>query len=325
VIDQRSADVATERGSQLDRIRRNAEAEIARIAARSNGVIGVAAVHTTTGLSLAVNDALLFPMASTVKVPIAIAALAKIARGDGSLATMLSVEPKEMNPTGPIGDEFLHPGVSLSVANLLQPMITRSDNTATDIVLRFVGGQSAVRSYLDEVGVPEVNPVRTVREILAVLFGIQPAPDQSMRDAVRGLSADEKKALETRRQTLNLPYIEDERDQATPRGMLSLLLKLWNSDGIPPSVRDTLLPIMRSTTTGLRRIVARLPNGVTVADKTGTASGTANDVGFVTLPDDAGTVALVIFLKASPLPIAEREDVVADVARTIYDAFLLTR
>lgn len=309
----------------VDRLRANAEAEIARIAVRSNGVIGVAAEHTTTGALLAVNDDVLFPMASTVKVPIAIAALAKIARGEGSLSTMLTVEPREMNPTGPVGDEFLHPGVALSVANLLQPMITRSDNTATDIVLRFVGGQSAVRSYLGELGVKEIDPVRTVREILAALFYVEPAPDVSMRETLLRLSPDEKQALEIRRQSLNLPYIEDKRDQATPRGMLSLLLKLWNADGVPASVRDTLLPIMRATTTGLRRIIARLPNGVTVADKTGTASGTANDVGFLTLPQDGGTVALVIFLKASPLPIPEREDVIADVARTIYDAYVLSR
>ncbi|HEY8687458.1 MAG TPA: serine hydrolase, partial [Chloroflexota bacterium] len=132
-------------------------------------------------------------------------------------------------------------------------------------------------------------------------------------------------ALEARRQTLNRPYIEDPRDQATPRGMLALLLRLWTADGVPASVRDTLIPIMRGTTTGLRRMVARLPYGVNVADKTGTASGTANDVGFVTLPGDAGTVAVVIFIKASSLPVAEREDIIADVARTIYDFYVLSR
>jgi hypothetical protein len=45
----------------------------------------------------------------------------------------------------------------------------------------------------------------------------------------------------------------------------------------------------------------------------------------MTLPDDGGTVAVVIFLKASPQPIPAREDVIADVARTIYDAYVLSK
>ena len=35
-------------------------------------------------------------------------------------------------------------------------------------------------------------------------------------------------------------------------------------------------------------------------------------------------LALVVYVKASPLPAAEREDIIADIARTIYDYYVLT-
>ncbi|MCW3476695.1 class A beta-lactamase-related serine hydrolase, partial [Limobrevibacterium gyesilva] len=167
-------------------IRANAEAEIARIAGFAQGMVGVAARHLGTGQALALNDAAFFPMASTVKVPLALTILAMVDRGALGLATMVPVEPHEMNPSGPLGEEFLHPGVALSVANLLEPMITRSDNTATDVLFRLAGGPDAVAQHLDALGVAEVRPSRLIRDLLVALYGLAPpAPEASVRDALR--------------------------------------------------------------------------------------------------------------------------------------------
>jgi hypothetical protein len=42
----------------------------------------------------------------------------------------------------------------------------------------------------------------------------------------------------------------------------------------------------------LHRIGGRLPQGVAVADKTGSACGITNGVGLITLPEGAGTLAV---------------------------------
>jgi beta-lactamase class A len=105
--------------------------------------------------------------------------------------------------------------------------------------------------------------------------------------------------------------------------MLALLAKRHRR-GITPSNRDILLEIMSRTTTGMRRIRGRLPPGVAVADKTGSACGTTNDVGLITLPHGAGTLALVVYIKESPLPVPDREDIIAEISRLAYDYAMLT-
>ncbi len=306
-------------------LRANAEAEIARIAGYAQGAVGVAALHLESGRGLAHNDAEAFPMASTVKVPIAVTILDMVDRGVLALDTLVSVEPAEMNPSGPIGEEYRHPGVSLSVYNLLEPMITRSDNTATDVMFRAAGGPAAVQNHMRALGILDIRIDRNVRNLLLVLYGVDdPGPNVALIERLRGASAEEWAAMRTRAHSPNPAYFDDPRDQATPRSMLEVLRRIAQADGVSVAAREVLLGIMGRTSTGVRRIAGRLPQGVTVADKTGSAAGTTNDVGIVTLPDGRGRVALVVYVKASALEPAEREDLIADISRTVFDYFVLT-
>ncbi len=307
------------------KLRAAAEAEIARIAGFAQGTVGVAALHLESGRTLAFNDAETFPMASTVKVPIAVTVLDMVDRGALSLDTRLEVEPAEMNPSSPIAEEFRHAGVSLSVLNLLETMITRSDNTATDVMFRAAGGPEAVQGHMRALGITEMRITRTVRELLLVLYGMpDPGPGIGLIERMRAVDAAELEAMRTRAHSRNPTYSDDPRDQATPRAMLEVLRRIAQNDGVSEAARKVLLAIMHRTKTGLRRIRGRLPQGVTVADKTGSAAGTTNDAGIVTLPDGRGRVALVAYVKASALAPAEREDIIADIARTVYDYFVIT-
>ena len=73
---------------------------------------------------------------------------------------------------------------------------------------------------------------------------------------------------------------------------------------------------------GPLRIKGLLPPGTEVRHKTGTIGGTTNDVGIITLPGEAGHVALAIFVKGSRRPSADVEPVIAQIARAVYDYFL---
>jgi beta-lactamase class A len=213
--------------------------------------------------------------------------------------------------------------VSLSLVNLLEPMITRSDNTATDVLFRLAGGPAAVAAWLARQGIAGITPSRSIRDLLIVLYGLDPGPGVALRDALRALPPAEFAAAKQRAQGRNPAYSTDPRDQATPAAMVELLARLHHAQGISAAARDTLLPIMARTSTGLRRIEGRLPPGVKVANKTGSASGTTNDVGILTLPGALGSVALAVYVKDSALPPAGREDVIADLARAAYDYFVL--
>lgn len=48
------------------------------------------------------------------------------------------------------------------------------------------------------------------------------------------------------------------------------------------------------------------------------------DAGFVTLPAGRGTLALAVFVMGSRKDMATRDQVIADVARTVVDYFTIT-
>jgi beta-lactamase class A len=105
--------------------------------------------------------------------------------------------------------------------------------------------------------------------------------------------------------------------------MTRLLAKIWRGEALSRPNTDLLLDIMRRCETGENRIKGLLPSDVVVMHKTGTLNlGVANDVGIITLPNNAGHVALSVFVKESTLDIAAQERTIAHVARAVYDYFL---
>jgi heat shock protein HslJ len=102
--------------------------------------------------------------------------------------------------------------------------------------------------------------------------------------------------------------------------MLDLLMQIDSASAINKDSRDFLIASMSRTRTGAGRIKGLLPRGTPVAHKTGTISGVANDVGYVTLPDGR-RFAIAIFTASSDTPLADRDRAVAEVARTLYDYF----
>ncbi|MHB9099514.1 MAG: class A beta-lactamase [Syntrophales bacterium] len=300
-------------------------AEIGRIGKIARGTVGVAAVHLETGRRIAHNANEFFPMASTVKVAVAAKILDLADKGKISLTSRISLNRSELAPEGPLGTHW-RPGLSFSVAGLLEPMITKSDNTAADVLYRVAGGPAAVRAYLQTLGLEEIRPARYIRELLRDVLAI-PAPGStatSLADQFRRMSSKQASARRAKAYRANPAYDADPRDQATPAAMLDLLCKIWREDGVSGSVRSMLLPLMERRTKGMKGIRGRLPAGTIVADKTGTLAGTANDVGFITLPDGKGHIAIVLFVKGSEAPPDTRETVIADIARLVYDDYLIS-
>lgn len=277
------------------------------------------ATHLGTGTRLAVADDTMYPPCSTVKMPLALTLLDKVDRGELALDALVEVRASEMNPVG-IGDDFPHPGVALSVANLLEGTITRSCNTSTDVLFRLLGGPPSVMAYLDRVGLREFNIERSMRVALCVLHELPMPPDAvSMREFLRGQSHE---VLDARNRT-NADFHHDQRDMCTPRAMQSLLERLWHGELLRPTTRKLLLEIMSRTVTGEQRIRGRLPIGTSFAGKSGSGAGAAVEVGYLTLPEGRGTVALTAFVMASPATMAEREAVLADIGRLLADYFIL--
>jgi beta-lactamase class A len=298
------------------------EAEIKRLSQPASGTVGVAAWRLDgKGQRLLVNNDERFPLASTFKIAVAGAVLHRVDAGEIKLDQMIAVEPSVMVPSDVIADRFIHPGVALSVYNLLELMLTQSDNTATDVMTKTAGGAEAVTAWLRTQGVNDQRVDRDTAGLLRDFYGL-PAGGSFMEAYEAGKKAHPDLA---KKSALPDPAFDnDPRDTTTPEAMGVLLTRIFTGKALKPDTTKVLTDIMERCRTGDARLRGRLPPGTKVADKTGTIGGTVNDVGVITLPDGAGQIVVAVFVKKSTVPFAAREKVIAEIARSVRDFYLFS-
>jgi beta-lactamase class A len=297
------------------------QADIARIAATAGGEVGVLATHLESGLTLSLNADERFPMASTFKIAVAGRILAEVDAGRLSLEQLVAVELPDVLVSEGIADIFPFPGVSVSIRNLIESMLTRSDNTATNVLTRVAGGAPAVTAWVRGLGIQEMRIDGDTNEIIARFFSLPPGQG-SVNDRLKPL-LEAHPELERLDSQPNPPFDEDARDTTTPAAMVALLTRISERHALSASSTDVLLGAMQRDVTGLKRLRAMLPPGTVVRDKTGTIGGTVNDVGIIDLPDGRGRVAIAVYIKKSARPFEERERVIAEIGRSVYDYMLI--
>ena len=276
-------------------------AEFERIGKLPSGTIGATAIHVESGRRATFHGGESFPMASSFKVPIAVELLRRVDEGQERLERMVTIELNDYHPGSgnltslfnPPGVE--QPGVALSVRHLLELMLRISDNSATDVLLREVGGPEAVNQRLKALDVKGIT-----------------------------ISGPTKTMIENWRADASA-FNKDTRDSSTPDGMALLLQKLALGKTLSSKSTGLLLDIMRRCETGESRLKGLLPADTVVMHKTGSIGGTTNDVGIIRLPGDGGHVAIAVFVKASDAPVAKRERVIAELARAAHDYFLFVK
>ena len=289
---------------------------MARMALAAGGEVGVLARHLETGLTLSMNDNEVFPMASTFKIAVAGAVLSKVDQGVLTLDQLIAVDPKHLLSSEGIAEIFPFPGVSVSLHNLIESMLTRSDNTATNVLTELAGGPAAVTNWVRGLGVEGMRIDGDTNDIVGRFYGLSPA------DGPVGAQLEKAFAANSTIKA-SASFDDDARDTATPRSMVLLLSKIAAGHALSPGSTDVLLGSMERCTTGLKRLRGQLPTGTLVRDKTGTIGATANDVGILTLPNDRGRVVIAVYIKKSLKPLEERERVIAEIARSVYDYMLI--
>ncbi len=263
-------------------------ATLQSIAARSPGRVGAAVAIVGSGAPVFVAADAHFPMQSVYKFPIGMAVLAEVDRGRLSLDQVVTVESSEYISKGqhsPLRDA--NPGgARLPLREILRLAVSESDGTASDVLLRLLGGPARVMTYLKTLGVEGITVADTEMAI-------------GRDNAVQ--------------------Y----RNWATPRGALALLRAFAEKKGLSPASWTVLRTLMVETGTGPHRLKGALPAGTVVAHKTG-ASGTVdgvtaatNDVGLIALPDGR-QLAVAVFVTDSTADEAARERVIADIAREAW-------
>jgi beta-lactamase class A len=299
------------------------ERQVEFVSHATDGVVGVSATHVESGRSVSVYGAETFPMASAFKVPVAVQLMAMIDDHKLAIDKMITLTPQDIRPeSGQIKELLFHPGVSLSIENLMELMLVISDNTAADVLLREAGGPASVTAKMRQLGLSGIRVDRPLAVLFSDWFGAKNVPPEDqwtleMWEKLYG-AIPPKEHMRARRAQMN-----DPRDTATPDDMTKLLVHIWKKDLFTSQNARELLAMMERCQTGKARIKGLLPLGTDVAHKTGTLGGVVNDVGVVTLPGNLGHIAISVFTKASTGPQDAAEKVVAEIARTIYDYFVL--
>jgi beta-lactamase class A len=261
-------------------------ARIEQISQAAQGRVGVTATVIETEESVTLNGNQQFPMQSVYKFPIAMAVLAQVDQGKLKLDQKIRVEPSDVLQGSRILDEKSQ-GMEFSLAELLKYMVSESDGTSCNVLLRLVGEPRIVTEYLRSLGVNDIVVANTEKEL---------AQDPAVK------------------------Y----RNYATPDATVLLLRAFHEGKGLSKSSQALLLQLMTETTTGPKRIKGLLPDGTVVAHKTGTSStvngvtAATNDVGLVTLPNGRH-MAIAVFVSDSQANDAIREEVIAKVARAAWD------
>jgi beta-lactamase class A len=285
--------------SRLDRLK----TQIERLIRNLDGKVGVAVKHIESGQSLAVNGDRMFPLASAFKVPILVELLYQVEEGRFSLDDEINVEKSDQHLGSGMISNLAVPGIKLSILNLAHFMMMISDNSATDILLGKVGAEN-VNLRLKSLGIEGMSVNRPCQKLISDYLALR-SPARTPEDV--------KAAI--------VKFGENPEDSSTPPAMNILLEKIERKEILTPEHCQLVLAIMRKCETGLARIKGELPPGTVVAHKTGTIAGTINDCGILYLPDGAGRVVLTVLTKDFTDDTADVEEIIAKIARLVYDYF----
>ncbi len=294
---------------------------ITHFAPAAPGHLGVAAIDLESGASLSVEGDSRFPMASAVKIAVAATFLHQVEQKAHSLDEMFTLDETMRARSEGITETLPHSGVALSATNLLELMLTVSDNTAADMLIQAVGGPQAVTNWLKASGIEGQRADRGIARLI-LDYGNKPmTPGLTEAQSLARFEPVEPWKTDTEIWPPNPAFDNDPRDTSTPLAMAALLAKLYRGKLLSPEHTRLLFEIMSRCKTGKPRVIALLPPETPWAHKTGTLAGISNDVGVLTLPNGHHlVVALFEYGVADPV---KRNRALADIGRLLYDGFLI--
>lgn len=255
-----------------------ANAALAALEQNAGGRLGVAISGAASGLRAGHRLHERFLLCSTFKALAAALVLSRVDRKEEALDRRIVFDKDVLVDWSPVTGKRVG-AHGMSVAELCHAMLTQSDNTAANLILRSCGGPEAMTKYLRSIG-------------------------------------DEVSRLDRYETALNEHEgADDVRDTTTPAAMAATLRTLFFAEALSAASRAQLASWMIANKTGDRRLRAGLPSGWPVGDRTGTnRSGSANDVG-IAWPPAGEAVVIAAYYRNSHSSSERRDAVLAEVGR----------
>ncbi|MGR4068707.1 class A beta-lactamase-related serine hydrolase [Halomonas sp. LR3S48] len=314
------------------------DARLALLEAGFDGELGVHVRDLETGARHGWRDDEFWYLASLVKVPVAIELMARVEAGEMALQERLTLARGDY-VDGAGSTNWAAPGSALTLRQLLESMLTVSDNTASDLLMRHLGLE-AINARARHLTPPGgLGPITTLVDVRRHAYS-HLHPDafhlsgmdfielrKRQGDAARVAWLRQRLGLAP--QELLLPSIDEafRRYYATDfnSGRLDafgdVLEALARGRALGPVATAELLAVMSRTASGERRLKAGLGRDIRLAHKTGTQHRHACDAGIATQGqgDDARRVVIVACVHGE-LDLARNEQMLAAVGRAVREA-----
>ncbi len=317
------------------------QAELTLLATRHTASVGVYVRDLDSGISVSHRADERWYLASSVKVPVALAVLRAVERGDFTLDTPLRVRASDY--VDGAGATNAHPvGTPLSVRYLLEQMIVYSDNTASDMLIGLVGLR-AVNALVDELVPHGIERITTLADVRRHAYGhLTPeAVHLSGHDFfVLKRQRNDAERLQALARLLDVPAASFQRTsvadafEAYYRSGLNsgrldayaeLLQQLADGQVLNAAHTAYLLGVMERVQTGAQRIRAGLPEAARFAHKTGTQRARTCDSGLIRVPRMGVDKRVIVVACTRGDPLSARSDrALRDVGAAICQSGLLT-
>jgi len=246
----------------LQRVR----ASIERTTRSVNATWGIYVKSLDSGGEIALDADRQMETMSTIKIPLMVEAFEQIKAGKFALTDKYTFVQADSQPgTGTI--QRLDPGAVMTVKDLITMMIIVSDNTATEVLYRMVGGPEAVNRRMDAMGLKNTRAMNIPSRWFPSLRSA-PTTEQFYREG-------------------KYPF-----GLTTPREMGRLLEQMERGTLVDKASSDLMLRIMRGQL--YRTRIPRYLTGYTIPHKTGDfLPYVGDDVGMLEAP--GRTIVISIF------------------------------
>ncbi len=317
------------------------QAELSQVAARSTAGIGVYVRDLETGIAVSHRGEERWYLASTVKVPVALAVLQAVERGDFTLETRLRVRASDyVDGAGQTNSKPV--GTALSIRYLLEQMVIYSDNTASDMLIGLVGIR-AVNALVEQLVPHGFERITSLADVRRHAYGYL-TPQASHLSGHDFLVIKQQRSDSDRIQALSrllhvpassfmLSGVGDAFEAYYAGGLNSgrldayadLLELLANGKVLDAAHTRYLLGVMERVQTGVHRIQAGLPATARFAHKTGTQRARTCDSGVVTVPRlGRDRRVIVVACTRGELSSARSDRALRDVGAALCQSGLLT-
>lgn len=258
-----------------------AKARLAELERRHAGRICVSILDLGNGKRLDHRGDERILMCSTFKALAAAFVLARVDKGEEKLDRRVTFTEKDLVKSGSPVTEAHVGAPGMTVAELCDAAVTRSDNTAGNLLLESFGGPEALTAFCRSLGDEVSRLDRTETEL-----NYHDGPD-------------------------------DIRDTTSAGAMLETLRKLLFTEVLSGASRSQLAAWLILNKTGDARLRAGVPKTWLAGDKTGTngdKDGNANDVAILWPPDRA-PIIVTAFCEIPAIAADERNAVIAEIGR----------